>query len=314
MNKKEILDNIEILKKNYGDWTYDIPLPYNIWTKGNLGKPHTRLKRIIQIVKDTINKPLNQCKILDLGCLDGLFSIEFAKHGAQTTGIEIREANIKKAIFCKKALKLNNLKFIQDDARNISTEILGTYDAIICSGLFYHLTIHDAIELAKKMYKLSNKIVIIDTHIALKKALKYDFKNNISYYGISYIEHNKNESQEEKAKKLWASWDNEQSFIFTRPSLINLLSNTGFSSVYECFTPAHMNFGNSGIQFDNRCTFVAIKGNKQNLFTSPSVNSLVEQFPENSLSYMNNEQLSTKKLLQILSKRFFPRNFPFIKF
>ena len=93
--------------KQYGDWTYDIPLPFGIWTKGNLKMPHTRLKRIVQIVKDVCHKPFSDIRVLDLGCLDGIFSIEFAKQGSETIGVEIREANIIKALFCKE-WKLNN--------------------------------------------------------------------------------------------------------------------------------------------------------------------------------------------------------------
>ena len=54
-----------------------------------------------------------------MGCEEGVFSIEFAQHGANTVGVEIREANIEKAKFCKDVLKLHNLEFRKDDVRNI---------------------------------------------------------------------------------------------------------------------------------------------------------------------------------------------------
>ena len=54
--------------------------------------------------------------------INGQFSIEFAQQGATTLGIEVREANVKKAIFCKEILNLNKLEFQQEDARNISKE------------------------------------------------------------------------------------------------------------------------------------------------------------------------------------------------
>src|ERR1035441_9209545 len=115
--KETIRSGVEELRQKYGDWTYDIPLPHDTWTKGKLDLPHTRLKRITQIVHDLLRKPLNECRILDLACLDGIFSIEFASRGAETIGIEIREANIKKAIFGKEVLGLNNLTLVQDDVR-----------------------------------------------------------------------------------------------------------------------------------------------------------------------------------------------------
>ena len=106
--KAEIESRIAELKRELGDWTYDIPLGNGVWTRGNQKIPHTRLKRILQIVVDLCAKPISACRVLDLGCLDGMFSIEFALHGAQTVGVEIREANIRKAEFCKEVLGLQN--------------------------------------------------------------------------------------------------------------------------------------------------------------------------------------------------------------
>jgi SAM-dependent methyltransferase len=282
--KDQILQELESLKTKYGEWTYDIPLPYNIWTCGNLNVPHTRLKRLFQCVNDISNKPISECRILDLGCLDGMFSIEFALHGAETIGVEIREANIKKAIFCKEVLGLENLEFRQDDVRNISVETYGKFDAIICSGILYHLPGIDAINLINKMYEMTEKLVIIDTHISIEPIEKIEYENN-EYSGCIFREHSDHANSEDKEKRLWASADNTFSFWFTRPSLINILNKVGFSSVYECFTPIHINFGNPGFEHQDRCTIVAIKGKKSQIRTSPSSNDIQENWPENRLSY-----------------------------
>jgi hypothetical protein len=284
MDKNELIAQLNDLKSKFGEWAYDIPLPFDVWTRGNLKIPHTRLKRIVQIASDVVGKPLSECKVLDLGSLDGLFSIEFAQHGAETLGIEVREENIRKAIFCKEVLNLKNLEFKLEDVRNITVEKYGTFDIIICSGLLYHLTAADAIGLISKMFDLTNKVVIIDTHIALKPKKSISSRED-KYWGISYHEHKESASQEQKSKKLWASWDNTDSFWFTRPSLINIMKRAGFTSVYECFTPEHLNYGNPGLECHDRCTFVAIKGEKQKLVSSPAVNGLEESWPEKTLGY-----------------------------
>lgn len=287
-SKEAIQQGLDELKRKYGDWAYDIPLPYGIWTGGNLQKPHTRLKRILQIASDLSNKPLSDCRVLDLGCLDGIFSIEFALHGARTIGVEIREANIQKALFCKEVLGIDNLDFRQDDVRNVSLESYGTFDVIICSGILYHLPAIDAIDLIRKMFEMATRVVIIDTHVSLFPEREIRFEDS-SYWGASYREHSASASEEEKAKRLWASIDNESSFWFTRPSLVNLISKTGFSSVYECFVPPtfipSMNFQYAGIRAHDRCTFVAIKDLTCELNTSPAANKLWQEWPELSLSY-----------------------------
>lgn len=301
MEKNIILEQLSIIEKEYGKWSYDIPLPYDIWTAGNLQIPHTRLKRIVQIVSDILNKPWKECRILDLGCLDGIFSIEFAKQGAESVGIEIREGSIRKANFCKEALGLKNLEFIQENALNISVESHGMFDVIICSGLLYHLTAPDSILLLKKMYKMTKKLIVVDTHIALEPKFNFVFDSEI-YWGKIYQEHQKTDSQEIKETRILASWDNNESFWFTRPSLLNLFHKIGFTSSYECFGPPHLNFGQSGIEHQDRCTFVAIKGEKIKLFTSPVANELSEKWPENSLEYSAKKNIQVSLLGKILIK------------
>lgn len=294
-SKESIQRSLDELKREYGDWTYDIPLPFDIWTKGNLQIPHTRLKRIVQVVSDLSEKPLSECCILDLGCLDGKFSVEFALQGANTVGVEIREANIKKAIFCKEVLGLNNLDFRQDDVRNLSLESYGKFDFIICSGILYHLPAADAINLIQTMFEIVNRGVVIDTHVALipKERFLYD---SDEYWGSTYREYPDDATSETIAKARLASADNPTSFWFTRPSLINILGKAGFSSVYECFIPAHLNFGKPGIEFQERCTFVALKDDICEIKTSPSANGLQEDWPEYSLAYTPNTTLQDKPM------------------
>ena len=40
----------------------------------------------------------------------------------------------------------------------VSVESYGTFDAIICSGVFYHLPAIDAINLVNTMYKMVNRL------------------------------------------------------------------------------------------------------------------------------------------------------------
>ena len=300
--KEQIQRELDELKLKYGEWNFDIPLPFDIWTKGNQGVPQTRLRKIVQIVNDLSQKPISESRVLDLGCSDGMFSIEFALQGADTIGVEAREANIKKATFSKKVLNLKNLEFRQDDIRKISLASYGKFDAIICSGVFYHLPAIDAINLIKTIYEMVNRLLVLDVRVALEpiENIVYDKEE---YWGTIFQEHPENATAEEKEKRLFYSIDNMTSFWFTRPSLINLLSKVGFSSVYECFTPAHMNFGKPGIHHRDHLTIVAIKGETINLKTSPDVNGLRENFPERSLTYAPEKPVAWNKKLVSKLKR-----------
>jgi SAM-dependent methyltransferase len=284
MTESEIRSGVSQLIAQYGEWAYDIPLPHGVWTRGNEQLPHTRLRRILQTIADLTGKPLPECRILDLASLDGIFAIECALQGASVLGIEIREANVLKAQFAQKALGLTRLEFIQDDVRNVTRDKYGTFDAVICSGILYHLNIPDVFALLEHLHALTMRLLVVDTHIALQGSDTADY-NGKTYYGRHWREHAEDDTDKLMASRLLASFGNRTSFQFTRPSLINFMAHIGFSSVYECFSPAHLNFGKSGLEHRDRCTFVAIKGTALPIQASPAVNSLHEDWPEDSLSY-----------------------------
>ena len=61
-------------------------------------------------------KERSKIRIADLGCLEGGYSVEFAKAGYDAVGFEAREENISKCNFLKEDLKLQNLNCRTNDA------------------------------------------------------------------------------------------------------------------------------------------------------------------------------------------------------
>ena len=78
--------------------------------------------------------------ILELGALEGAHTFMLAQHPRvqRVLAIEGRAANIRKAEFLKQVFDVRNVEFAQ---ANLETDPLnvGTFDAIFCSGLLYHL-------------------------------------------------------------------------------------------------------------------------------------------------------------------------------
>jgi hypothetical protein len=288
MTREEIEARHAEIVATHGEWSYDIPLTHGFWTRGNEGVPHTRLRRIVQAIDDLVPKPLADCRILDLACLDGQFSIECALQGATVVGIEAREASLEKARFAKEVLELSRLEFFKDDVRNLAVEKYGEFDAVICSGILYHLDTPDVFTLIQRTFDVVRRLVVIDTHVSLEPHLAVEYGGSI-FHGERLPERHATPDDRSagppSAKQLWASVGNETSFLFSRTSLVNALAAVGFSSVYECFNPPHLNFGSPGIEHANRCTFVALKGRDVELSTSPAANRLREAWPEGALSY-----------------------------
>jgi hypothetical protein len=80
-----------------------------------------------------------------------------------------------------------------------------------------------------------------------------------TYRGVLYTEHGQDDSTEQKMDRSWASLDNPVSFWFTRPSLLNLLRDAGFSSVFEILRPQ----GLGAEDYSDRLAFAAVKGEIQ---------------------------------------------------
>ncbi|WP_221643598.1 bifunctional 2-polyprenyl-6-hydroxyphenol methylase/3-demethylubiquinol 3-O-methyltransferase UbiG [Nostoc sp. UCD121] len=190
-------------------------------------------------------------RILDLGCLEGLYSIGLALHGATVVGIEGREVNFQKAKFAKECLGLNNLEFIQDDVLNLSPEKYGYFDIVLCCGILYHLNVPEVFNFIEKLGEVCTAFTIIDTHFGEPE--KIFIHKGKQYWGSLYHEFDEDATIEQKADSLWASLHNNNSFWFTPYSLFNLLQTSSFTSVYQSFIPIPS-------QQENRFVLLAHKG------------------------------------------------------
>ena len=150
---------------------------------------------------------------------------------------------------------------------------------------------------------MTERLAVFDTHISLRPNTIVTYKGK-DYSGHIYQEHSGITGVEEMEKRRLASHGNWESFWFSRPSLMNLLSHMGYSSVYECYIPPHINFGRAGVEHRDRCTIVAIKGKAMTLHTSPVANGLLEDWPEGTLDYSNPREAFTRPSLLNRMKTF----------
>lgn len=248
--------------REHGEWTaMAIKLPDGTYTREP--QPDHRLRRLLQVAADVSKKPLSECRVLDLACLEGHYAIEFAMHGAEALGTEGREVSVAKCDYARDALGLDKLKFVQDDVRNFSVERYGSFDIIICSGLLYHLPAEDGAKLLRELRRACSGILLIDTFISLfgREAAMADGQPVRGHY---YHEH---DPGSDKRAKLWASLDNLESFWFTEASLTNLLTAVGFTSVMEVHAPTMAQ------KMVDRRTYLAVAGERVNVLSSDATAS-----------------------------------------
>ena len=267
---KSRCESIGDVIETHGPWSaMAVKLGTDRYTKPD--QADHRLRRIMQVAVDAVGKPLDQCRVLDLACLEGHYAIEFALHGASAVGIELREANIEKAAFAAKSLNLDNVKFYMDDVNNLSAERYGMFDIIICSGILYHLRSTDACALIERMRTCCRGIVILDTFISTHADETVDL-NGRRISGSRYVEHDARATKEQKLADLWASVEHNESFWLSEASLFNVMQDSGFSSCTEIMTPFH-----PGHSFDRR-TYLAFCGKRVKILSSDATD--IEKAPD----------------------------------
>lgn len=214
-----------------------------LWTIADGGDdPLTALST--RVLVDRAGGSLAGKRILDLGCLEGGYSVAFTRMGAkEVVGIEVRTANMKRCSLVKQCLGLENLHFHQEDVRNVKSEWLGKFDIVFAAGILYHLD--DPYTFLKNVSEMTLDFALIDTHIANKTSFGHGcspmlvekiFASKI-YIGREAREYPAGMKKADLEKHVWTSWGNPTSFWLTEESLVKMLGEVGFSYISKVYVP-----------------------------------------------------------------------------
>lgn len=169
-------------------------------------------------------------RIVDLGCLEGGYAVEFAREGFESLGIEVRKSNIENCNYVKSHTNLPNLRFACDDVRNL--ERYGMFDAIFCCGILYHLD--QPRKFMEQMSRACRRVLIIDTHVAADQPnSRFKLSEITENEGLSGRWFPEFEEEEHRHRDPWSSWDNPKSFWPMKLDLIQALRQLSFSLVLE---------------------------------------------------------------------------------
>lgn len=98
--------------------------------------------------------------LLEVGCGSGHLSGYLASKGFKTTLVDFSSIALNKAKAYYEKHGLNG-NFISCDMRNLSSEILETYDIVWNSGVFEHFGAYQTISVLKQMGKLARKYIVV---------------------------------------------------------------------------------------------------------------------------------------------------------
>ena len=217
------------------------------------------VKRVIDLV---LGDQKAGHSIVDFGCLEGGYTVEFARLGLDALGIEINDLNFEACEWVAERVNLPNLHFQKMNV--METENLREFDIGFVCGLLYHLDM--PVSFLEHVAPLTRKCLIIQTHFSLEGTTG-DFnlsevEINEGVRGRWFSEFPPSSSEEERSNYRWASFGNYRSFWIQRQDLLDKLLKLGFQLVFEQFDSFGPNIAeqlDSGYEHFMRGTFVGIK-------------------------------------------------------
>jgi methyltransferase family protein len=156
--------------------------------------------------------------ILELGSLEGGHTIALARHPGveRVLGIEARATNIARARFAQELLRIDNADFVEADLEKADLTAFGTFDAIFCSGLLYHLP---------EPWKLIGQFPHVAPRLFIWTHYTEENPDNLTMNGLRGREY------EEGGRNEPLSGVSPKSFWLTLDSLKQVLMNAGFDSI-----------------------------------------------------------------------------------
>ena len=113
-----------------------------------------KVRRIMQITRDLAPRPFAKLRILDLGCGEGVYTIEAGLRGAEVVALDARTQRMAQGAACAERHGLDAVRFVQEDVRRVTREAFGSFDVVYFLGLLYHLDAPDVFSVLENVQGL----------------------------------------------------------------------------------------------------------------------------------------------------------------
>lgn len=240
-----------------------------VFSDGSATKPDAPVTGDTQTARAALRMAMAVCppsgdrrpRVVDLGCLEGGYAVEFARAGYDVLGIEARTESIARCNYVAEKVGLENLRFVQDDVRNVDT--YGEFDIVFCCGLLYHLE-SPAAYLAQ-LGGITRRLLLLHTHYAeTEPNPNYPLSELTEHEGLTgrwwcEAPGGRWSSMEQMEEAKWASWGNTVSFWPVKRHLLKAIQTAGFSIACEQFDALDDITEDPYIERHSRSMFVGIK-------------------------------------------------------
>jgi SAM-dependent methyltransferase len=266
------LEKILEVRDFLSPWNHNIPLPHGVYT-AECDTYYPAHREIMRLVQERLGRDFRGRRIVDIGCLEGYFSIECALQGAEVLGIDGKLLNVQKCEFVRSVLGVERATFTLGNAMKVTRESYGGFDAVLALGLLYHL--EDPYTFLANVAGLCDGFVVIDTHVALEdqpESIKGGWRPELSemrtfsfggrsYEGRLFREFAAATEREVKELSPTASLENELSVWLTEESLVRMLHDVGFSGTDKIVYPRELGTWWSDMRKWSRVLMIASASN-----------------------------------------------------
>lgn len=152
-------------------------------------------------------------RVLDLGCNAGYWSLLAVQHGCDyVLGIDARRMHIDQAnlVFEVKGVDRSRFSFRCGNVFEILKEGIGTFDVVLCLGLFHHIS--KPMELLELISAVNSDVLVIDTVFSSREGPCLEIRR---------------ESTEDPTN----AYDYDIVFVPTREGLLTMLEQFGYRAI-----------------------------------------------------------------------------------
>lgn len=215
----------------------------------------------VDLVVEACGGTLAGRSVVDLGCLEGGFTLALAQRGATSAvGIEAREVSVRRCELARDLLGLETAEFVRADIRDELAR-REPFDVVFAAGILYHVS--DPAQLLVAMRSACAAFALIDTHVAVESGPTHGCSDLITrrfgdreYRGRMFPELSAATVAGDVEDYLWAAWSDDDAFWPLEEELAAMISDAGFSTVEKVELTAD-ELARWGVDRTNRVIYLA---------------------------------------------------------
>lgn len=200
--------------------------------------------------------------VVDLGCLEGGFTLAFAAAGAtRSVGIEAREVSVQRCELARDLLGLGQAEFVRGDIKDV-LDGGDPYDVVFAAGILYHVA--DPAAFLRTMRAACSHVALIDTHVAREDVVSHGCSELVeresggrTYRGRWFPEYAPDGSDGDVEELLWAAWSDTDSFWPLEDELVAMIRDAGFGTARKIDLVADGRASRWGVDQTHRVVYLA---------------------------------------------------------